>query len=192
MSTGLIAFSLVFVGIFLYAISLYNQLVTLKHQAKKAWSNIKIALKQRNDELPKLIETCKQYMQYESTTLEKVIQARRQVIGAMQQDHLDALGAAEDRLRLGLGQLFAVAEEYPQLKSNEHFQHLQQRVTGLEENIADRREFYNESVNINNTRIEQFPDNVIAGLFRFQPFDLLQFSSQETRDVNMKPLFQKA
>ena len=102
---------------------------------------------------------------------------------------MGALGQAEGALRLGLGNLFAVAEAYPDLKSNETFMHLQGRITGLENAIADRREFYNESVNVNNIRIEQFPDTIVAGMFSFKPFQLLEFDAGEKGDVDVKTLF---
>ena len=172
-----------------YGIVIYNNLVSLKHGVSKAWSNIDVLLKQRHDELPKLVETCKQYMQYEQETLEKVMQARAAVHSAQQSGDIGALGAAESQLRLGLGNLFAVAEAYPDLKANETFQHLQTRISGLEDSIADRREFYNESVNNNNVRIEQFPDVIIARMFNFQAAELLEFSEEEKKDVNLKDLF---
>lgn len=176
--------------ILVYAVVIFNHLVTLKHNVKKAWSNIDILLKQRHEELPKLVETCRKYMQFEQQTLEKVMQARAAVSQAQAQGDMGALGLAETEMRLGLGNLFAVAEAYPELKANESFQHLQQRISGLENAIADRREFYNESVNINNIQIEQFPDLIIAGLFRFKAFELLEFSDNETADVDIKTLFQ--
>lgn len=173
----------------LYGIVLYNHLVALKHNVDQAWSNIDVLLKQRHDELPKLVETCKQYMQYEQETLEKVMQARAQVSAARERGDVGALGGAETQLRLGLGNLFAVAEDYPDLKANETFKHLQGRISGLENAIADRREFYNESVNRNNIRIEQFPDVILARMFNFTAKSLLVFSEEETKDVNMKALF---
>src|SRR5690606_37723913 len=129
------------------------------------------------DELPKLVDTCRQYMKHEQDTLEKVIQARARVSDARESHNVAALGAAEGALRMGLGNLFAVAEAYPDLKANEQFLHLQSRISGLENAIADRREFYNDSVNINNVRIDQFPDLVVARLFNFKEADLLKFSS---------------
>ncbi len=172
-----------------YLIVVYNSLVLLKHAVSKAWANIDVLLKQRHDELPKLVETCKQYMAYEQETLARVMQARSQVASAQQQGDLHALGHAESDLRQGLGHLFAVAEAYPELKADETFQHLQARITELENAIADRREFYNESVNNNNVRIEQFPDILLARLFHFQPFELLEFSEDEKRDVDLGQLF---
>ena len=123
----------------LWTISIYNRLVNLKHNVKKAWGNIDVFLKQRHDELPKLVSTCKEYMKYEGETLEKVIQARNQVASASEKGDIGAVGVAESMLRTGLGQLFALVENYPDLKSNENFQHLQTRISGLENTIADRR-----------------------------------------------------
>ncbi|GIX26777.1 MAG: hypothetical protein KatS3mg123_0658 [Burkholderiales bacterium] len=181
---------LVLLGVIaLYAVVTYNNLVTLKHNVAKAWANIEVLLKQRNDELPKLVETCKQYMRFEQETLQRVMEARAQSQMAHAAGNMAALGQAEGALRAELGRLFAVAEAYPDLKTNETFQHLQGRITQLENSIADRRELYNESVNINNVRIEQFPDAIIAGLFNFKPFQLLEFSDGEKSDVDMKKLF---
>ncbi len=173
-----------------YIVLIYNNLVALKHNISKAWANIDVLLKQRHDELPKLIETCKQYMKFEQETLEKVMQARSSVASAQQQGNIPALGKAEGALRMGLGSLFAVAEAYPDLKADETFQHLQARISGLENAIADRREFYNESVNNNNVRIEQVPDVFIARMFNFKDYSLLEFVEQELTDVDVKQLFE--
>ena len=172
-----------------YAIVAYNNFVNLKHNVSKAWANIDVLLKQRHDEIPKLVEMCKQYMKFEQSTLEKVMQARAQVSSAREVRDVGALGRAEGALRAGLGSLFAVAEAYPELKSNEQFLHLQARISNLENAIADRREFYNESVNINNVRIEQFPDNIVAGMFSFKTARLLEFASAEKADVDVRALF---
>lgn len=177
------------VAVLFYGIMIYNNLVSLKHAVSKAWSNIDVLLKQRHDELPKLVETCKQYMKYEQDTLERVMLARSAVSSAMQQGDVGAVGNAESELRLGLGNLFAVAENYPELKANESFLHLQSRITGLENSIADRREFYNESANNINVRIEQFPDVILANRFNFKPAELLEFDENEIRDVNVTALF---
>lgn len=190
MSIAEFVFWAIIAVVLVYAVVVFNHLVTLKHNVKKAWSNIDVLLKQRHEELPKLVETCRQYMQFEQQTLEKVMQARAAVSQAQAQGDIGALGMAETEMRLGLGNLFAVAEAYPDLKANESFQHLQQRISGLENTIADRREFYNESVNINNIQIEQFPDLIIAGLFRFKAYELLEFNDTETVDVDIKTLFQ--
>jgi LemA protein len=174
-----------------YSVIIYNNLVALKHRVAKAWSNIDILLKQRHDELPKLVETCKQYMSYEQDTLEKVIKARSTVANASDRQDMKALGHAENGLRASLGKLFALAENYPDLKANDSFQHLQARITDLENGIADRRELYNDAVNLNNIRVEQFPDLLIARAFSFGNFDLLEFADGELTDVNIKDLFKK-
>ncbi|MCY1282827.1 Protein LemA [compost metagenome] len=189
MSLTGVALIVVLVLLAAYAVSLYNGLVRLKHGVSKAWANIDVLLKQRHEELPKLVETCKQYMQYEQATLERVIAARAAVASAREQHDVGALGKAESGLRAGLGQLFALAENYPELKANDSFRHLQQRISGLENGIADRRELYNEAVNLNNVRIEQFPDVLIAGPLGFKPAQLLVFSEAEKADVDLKTLF---
>ena len=186
-STMIILGILAFIAV--YAIVIYNNLVGLKHAVSQAWSNIDVLLKQRHEELPKLVETCKQYMKHERETLEQVMRARAAVASAREAQDVNGVGQAEGMLRLGLGNLFAVAEAYPDLKANESFQHLQTRITNLENSIADRREFYNASVNANNVRIEQFPDVIIARLMSFKPASLLEFTSAETADVNLAGLF---
>ncbi|MED5492747.1 LemA family protein [Halopseudomonas pachastrellae] len=173
----------------LYAIMLYNQLVSVKHAVSQAWSNIDVLLRQRHDELPKLVEACRRYMQHESQTLERVISARSAVASARADEDVKGVGRAESVLRAGLGQLFALAENYPELKANESFQHLHERISGLENGIADRRELYNAAVNINNVRIEQFPEVLLARLFGFKSAELLQFSDEEKADVDVRALF---
>jgi LemA protein len=190
MDIASILFWAVVAGLAIYVVSIYNHLVRIKHNVSKAWSNIDVLLKQRHDEIPKLVETCKQYMKFEQETLEKVMQARAQVSQARQNQDVPGLGLAEGALRMGLGQLFALAEDYPELRANENFQHLQSRISTLENTIADRREFYNESTNINNIGIETFPDLIVAILFGFGPRDLLEFETSEIVDVSVKQLFE--
>lgn len=175
---------------FLYLVSLYNGLVRLKNNVSKAWANIDVLLKQRHDELPKLIETCKQYMKYESGTLEKIMQARAAVYSARESGNVQSVGAAEGQLRGLMGGLFAVAENYPDLKSNATFQSLQTRISSLENAISDRRELYNESVNLNNSRREMFPDSLVASFGNFPAAALLRFDASETKDVDVRAAFQ--
>ena len=189
MSIGGFAFLAVVVVVLGYLILAYNSLVSLRNNVAKAWSNIDVLLKQRHDELPKLVETCKQYMNYERDTLEKVMQARAGVQQAREAGDVSALGPAESQLRAMISKLYAVAEAYPQLKADEAFQQLQTRITGLENQIADRREFYNDSANLYNTRIQQFPDQLIARRYGFKDANLLEFSAEEKKDVDMKALF---
>jgi LemA protein len=173
----------------IYLIVIYNGLVNLKHGVQKAWANIDVLLKQRHDELPKLVETCRQYMQFEQSTLEKVMAARAGLQTARSSGDVKAVGAAEGPLRASVGAVVATVEAYPELRANQSFQQLLSRITGLENAISDRREFYNESVNINNVRIEQFPDVIAARLFGFKPAALLEFDAAELADVDVRGLF---
>lgn len=189
MSVSSMIFWGVVVVVLLYGIFTYNALIALKHAVDKAWSNIDVLLKQRHDELPKLVATCKQYQQFEQETLRQVTEARSRVQTARETQNVPALGRAEGALRAGLGQLFAVMEAYPELKANEQFATLQSRIVGLENAIADRREFYNESVNIHNVRIDVFPDLLVSRLFSFAARPLLEFSAEELADVDLGKLF---
>jgi LemA protein len=186
---GLVISLAVIVALIVYITGIYNGLVSLRENIKVSWANIDVLLKQRHDELPKLVETCKRYMQFEQDTLEKVMRARASVNLASAAGNVAAVGAAEQQLRAGMTRLFAVAENYPQLKSDETFRQLQARITALEESIADRREFYNDQVNLNNIRVKVFPDVMIAQRFGFLPAHLLEFGSEEKRDVDVGALF---
>jgi len=188
MSLTLIIILAVLVVLALYATAIYNNLVRLKHSVAKAWSNIDVSLKQRHDELPKLVAVCKEYMQFEQATLERVVRARGEVFSAQKRGDLRGLGNAETALRAGLGQLFALAENYPDLKANQSFQQLSERISQLEDTIADRRELYNESANLNNIRLQQIPDLFVARLFAFQPVDLLEFKDAR-QDIDIARLF---
>lgn len=173
----------------IYAVFILNGLVKLKHNTAKAWSNIDALLKQRHDELPKLIEICKQYMQFEQATLERVIQACIGVAAAREHSDMNALGAAETRLRQGLISLFAEAEVYPELQADNSFRQLRQRIATLESDIVFLQEFYNESAKRNNFHIKQFPDVIIARLFAFKAFELLEFTEEDMQSLNKTPLF---
>jgi len=190
MSIGVIIFFSLFFAPILWGVLIYNQLVTLKNNSKKAWSNIDVLLKQRNSELPKLIDTCKQHMKYEKETLEKVIKARNLVESAMKNQDLHKLSGAEVQLETSLNGLFAVAENYPELKASNAFLRLQTRISTLEESISDRREFYNDTAALSNIRVEQFPDNIVAKLFNFKEMDLLEFRLQELKDIDVGARFQ--
>jgi len=189
MDIGIIVTLGVALVVIVYFVMIYNNLVQIKHNVTKAWANIDVLLKQRHDELPKLVETCKQYMKFEQDTLTKVMEARSRVSSARETQNIGALGQAEGVLRGALGNLFALAEAYPDLKTNQTFLQLQSRISSLENGIADRREFYNESVNVNNVRIEQFPDAVVASMFSFKPAQLLEFQAEEKADVDVQKLF---
>ena len=186
---GLVVILALGLALLVYLVGIYNGLVGLRENIKAAWANIDVLLKQRHDELPKLVDTCKRYMQFEQETLEKVMRARASVSQASTSGNVAAVGAAEQQLRAGVGRLFAVAENYPQLKSDETFKQLQGRIIALEESIADRRELYNDQVNLNNIRVKVFPDVIIAQKFGFLSAQLLEFADEEKRDVNVGALF---
>jgi LemA protein len=177
---------IVFLG---YVIVVYNGLVRVRAEVKLTWANIDVLLVQRHDELPKLVEVCKGYMKYEGETLERVMRARAGVDAARSSGNVTSVGSAERELRNGLTGLYAVAENYPQLKASEPFLHLQQRISALETSIADRREVYNDAVNTNNIRIEAFPDMLVARLGTFPPAQLLRFQADEKADVDLKAAF---
>jgi LemA protein len=171
------------VGIFVYSIIIYNSLVRLRNDIDKAWANIDVLLKQRHDELPKLIDTCKGYMQYEQKTFQLITEART---AFMKATTVAEKAQADNLISGALKSLFAVAENYPELKANNNFMQLQGRISELEEKIADRREFFNDDVNTFNIRIQQLPDVFIAGLMSLQRKDLFKVTEEERRDVVVK------
>ena len=163
-----------------YGIAVYNALVQLKNNIERNWSNIDVLLKQRFDELPKLIKVCEGYMQHEQKTLEAVIKARSQISQARgSEEQLRAQNALTETLR----SLFMVVERYPELKADVGFRQLGARISELEEQIADRREFFNDSVALYNTRIEQFPDLLVARLCNFTSRGLWQIDPAHRADV---------
>lgn len=172
-----------------YGIVIYNALVTLRHAVAQSWANIEVLLKQRHDELPKLVEVCRQYKQFESTTLEAITAARSQIAAARERGDVGTVGLGEGMLRGALANIFAVAEAYPELRANEHFMQLQTRISDLEEAIADRREVYNSATTLYNTRIDQFPDLIVARMAEFAPKVLLSFEASDLRDVRLRDLF---
>jgi LemA protein len=187
--SGLVIFSFVaalFVG---YTVTIYNGLVRVRNEMRLAWANIDVLLVQRHDELPKLIEVCKGYMRHESETLVRVAQARTAVDVARNAGNVTSVSQAEGTLRTGLAGLYAVAERYPDLKANTLFQNLHTRISGLETEIADRREVYNDAVTAQNVRIESFPDVLIARRFGFEAAQPLKFTAEQTSDVDVKLVF---
>jgi LemA protein len=166
-----------------YVITVYNGLVQLKNDIERNWSNIDVLLKQRFDELPKLIKVCEGYLQHERQTLEAVIKARSLVSQARgDAEQMRAQNALTETLR----SLFMVVERYPDLKADQAFRQLGARISALEDQIADRREFFNESVNLYNIRIEQFPDTLIAKPFGFSPRALWQVEPAHREDVKVE------
>ena len=171
------------VGVFIYLITIYNSLVRLRNDIDKAWANIDVLLKQRHDELPKLIETCKSYMQYEQKTFQLIVDART---AFLQASSVAQKAQADNLISGALKSLFAVAERYPELKANNNFMQLQKRISELEERIADRREFFNDDVNTFNIRIRQLPDVFVASMMSLQHRELFKVSEEDRRDVEVK------
>ena len=170
------------VGIGLYVVGMYNGLVALKHAVDRAWANVDVLLKQRHDELPKLVETVKGYMAHERAVLEGVTEARARMGQART---VEEKSEADGELRGALHRLFAVAEGSPQLRSDSSFLSQQERITGLEESIADRREYFNHSVNALNVRIEQIPDVFLARAMGLSARTLFRAAERERSDVEI-------
>lgn len=172
-----------------YAVTVYNRLVALKHNVAEAWSNIDVLLRQRYEELPKLVEVCRQYMTYEAETLARVTALRDQGDERRAAGDIAGVSMVEGMLGGAVTGLLARAEAYPELKANQHFGELLGRVSTLQESISDRREFYNDAVNLNNIRREQFPDLIVARLFGFGGFPLFEAKEGERGPVDVKSLF---
>lgn len=178
----MVAVAFVVVGILGTVVGIYNHLVHLRFNTDKAWANIDVILKQRRDELPKLVDTCKGYMKYEQALLDKLTAARTAFLSA---STADEKVKAENEISRGLKSLFAVAENYPDLKANQGFFQLQGRISSLENSISDRRELFNESVNLYNVKINQFPDMLLVGMMGYTQKQLLEIPAEETKDVKI-------
>ena len=166
-----------------YLLTIYNSLVALKNQIARSWSNIDVLLKQRHDELPKLVSVCEGYMRHEREVFDRLSEARAALAQAKS---LPERAQAEGQLTAALGRVFAVAEAYPDLKANVGFLQLQSRISDLENQIADRREFYNDTVTAFNTRIQQIPDAFVAGWMTLQAAELFKVDEADRRDVEIK------
>jgi len=179
----LAALGFALVGGALYVVGLYNGLVAVKHAVDQAWANVDVLLKQRHDELPKLVESVKGYLGHEREVLQRVTEARAAFQRARS---VEEKGEADARVRGALAGLFAVAEGYPTLKADGAFRQLQERISMLEEAIADRREFFNHSVNALNVRIEQIPDVFLARALGIGPRALFRARDEEKEDVAIR------
>src|ERR1700730_15470795 len=177
-----LAFLFAILGVIVYVIVMFNGLIALRSDVDKAWANIDVSLKQRHDELPKLLDVCKGYMEFERDTLQKVTQARSMYQQAVS---IDQKAQADQNMTSALRGFFAVAENYPDLKANSNFMQLQGRITGLENEIADRREFYNDAVNTLNIRIQQMPDTFVASFMNLAPRPMYKVEEGDKADVPM-------
>ena len=174
---GLLGF-LVVVGAWLAGI--YNRLVRLKVRCQDAWASIDVQLKRRYDLIPNLVETVKAYATHERGTFEAVVQARQAGIDA---DTIQEQAQAENMISGALRQLFALSEAYPDLKANQNFAQLQEELSSTENKIAFSRQNYNDNVRQYNTRIESFPDNILARTFGFQHRDFFELEDAEQREA---------
>jgi LemA protein len=166
--------------ILIVVVGMYNGLVRLKVQCDNAWADIDVQLKRRYDLIPNLVETVKGYAGHERETLEGVVAARNQ---AMSTTGPAAKGEAEGVLTQALRQVFALAEAYPQLRAVESFSQLQQTLNQIEDTIQNARRYYNAVVRDLNTKIQQFPSNIIAGMFNFKPREFFEINAPAERDV---------
>ena len=165
MNTGLYIAIGVVVVVVLWGVAIYNGLIRVKNQVANAWRQIDVQLKRRHDLIPNLVEVVKDYMSYEQETLRQVIEARNRAVSAS--GPTDAI-PAEAALTGALGRLFALFENYPQLKANENVSRLMEELSTTENKIAFARQFYNDSTMENNNRVESFPSSLIAGSFGFK------------------------
>ena len=170
----------ILVVLVLWMIFIYNRLVTLRNRVKEAWSDIEVQLKRRYNLIPNLVETVKGYASHEKEVFEKVTQARTKAIGAQ---NLKEKAVAENMLSNTLKSLFAVAENYPQLRSSENFQKLQDELTDAEDKIQAARRFYNGNVRDFNIKIESFPSNIIAKIFNFKKVEFFEIKEEVEKDV---------
>ncbi len=187
MSTTLIILGVI-VAIAGWLIAVYNGLIKLKNRVKEAWSDIDVQLKRRYDLIPNLVETVKGYAKHESETLENVIKARNEAMAAQKTGDAKEQAQAENVLSSTLKSIFALAENYPDLKANQNFLELQRELTDTEDKIQASRRFYNGNVRDFNTKIETFPTNIFAGMLHFKKFDFFEIGDEKQRE-NVKVEF---
>jgi LemA protein len=182
MATGIIVLLAVLIGLIvlliLISIGMYNSIVSLRNMVDNAWHQIDVQLRKRYDLIPNLVETVKGYAKHERETLESVINARKIGIDAQT---VKEQAKAENMITGALKSMFALAENYPDLKADEHFLKLMEQLNGIESNIAYSRQFYNDMVMKFNTRIQTFPGNIFAKVFNFAQKDYFEIEEPEAR-----------
>mgnify|MGYP001231570447 FL=1 len=182
MSAELIIFGVVFVLVVIWFVGVYNGLIQVQQNIVKAFSNIEVLLMQRTDELTKLMKTVQSYAKHEKEIFANVAKARETMLGAKTvSEKAKASGGISDALK----SVFALSEDYPELRSTENFLQLQNRISDLEDSIADRREFYNESVNNYNIRIKSIPDVIIASAMSLSPQEMFEVPEEKKQDVEI-------
>ena len=175
--------SLVIIGLVSWFFTIYNGLIHVKENIKKSWANIDVLLMQRSDEIPKLIKVLKSFAKHEKKMFDNVMVARKSYLGA---NSIAEKADADNQLSDALKSVFALSEAYPELRSNENFLNLQDRISGLENEISDRRELYNESVNNYNIRIQSLPDVVIANAMGLDQEEMFQVHDLKKKDVDIE------
>ena len=186
---------LVFLGaiaaIIMFLIGIYNSLINLRNRVKNAFAQIDVQLTRRHDLIPNLVEAVKGYMKHERETLEAVINARNSAVSSLDAAKLDPsnaaamqqLGQSEGALGAALGRLFALSEAYPDLKANQNMIQFQEELTTTENKVAFSRQAFNDTVLTYNNKVQNFPNNIIAGMFNFEPASFLEIESPEKREV---------
>ena len=174
--------SLAIIGLVSWFFTIYNGLIHVKENIKKSWANIDVLLMQRSDEIPKLIKVLKSFAKHEKMMFDNVMVARKSYLGA---NSITEKADADNQISHALKSVFALSEAYPELRSNENFLNLQDRISGLENEISDRRELYNESVNNYNIRIQSLPDVVIANAMGLDQEEMFQVHDLKKKDVDI-------
>lgn len=190
MGTGTILL-IIFVGIILFGVGMYNRLIAARNGYKNAFAQIDVQLTRRHDLIPNLVETAKGYMAHEKDTLEAVINARNTAVSGLDAAKADPtnpeamqqLGQAEKGLSGALGRLFALSEAYPDLKANENMMQLSEELTTTENKVSFARQAFNDAVMMYNNLREQFPSNFLAGWFQFEPAELLELEDEKMKEV---------
>ena len=188
---GSLIFLAVLVGVALYGVGIYNSLVNRRNGVKNAFAQIDVQLTRRHDLIPNLVETVKGYLKHERETLEAVIQARNSAVSGLKQASanpsdgaaIQQLAGAEAALSSALGRLFALAEAYPDLKANQNMMALQEELSSTENKVAFSRQAFNDAVLMYNNTRENFPNNILSGMFKFDRAEFLEIESPEKREV---------
>ncbi len=186
-----VIFLALILAIILFTVGIYNSLVNLRNRVKNAFAQIDVQLTRRYDLIPNLVEAVKGYMKHERETLEAVINARNTAVSSLDAAKLDPsnaaaikeLGASEGALGAALGRLFALSEAYPDLKANQNMLQFQEQLTSTENKVAFSRQAFNDAVLSYNNKAENFPNNFIAGMFKFALASFLEIDSEEKREV---------
>ncbi len=189
--TSFLVFLAAIAVLIFYAIGIYNSLINLRNRVKNAFAQIDVQLTRRHDLIPNLVEAVKGYMKHERETLDAVIKARNSAVSSLDAAKADPsnaaaiqeLGKSEGALGAALGRLFALSEAYPDLKANQNMMQFQEELTSTENKVAFSRQAFNDAVLGYNNKAENFPNNIIAGMFRFQLASFLDIEAPEKRDV---------